>query len=386
MAKKEYNVPVSGVVARYARTSLGLSVSDACKQLHIEAGELDAIEAGVEQPSIILLKSMAKVYKRSLTFLLLTEVPEEKPLPRDHRTAGSVKLDQFHSKTILTVRKARALAISQIDLLREMNLPVPVFKHRATLQDDPRSFGQRLRQQLELHHLREEGVTDAQALEHTIEAVSALGVLVYQLSLTQDGLRGFSILDEEVPIIVLKRGGEMPTARLFTLFHELGHVMLGESGMCDLHAANGEQIEYWCNSFAAEALLPRAELRQHATVVQHLADNAGPEWAKGELANIAKGYHVGLEVVLRALLSEKLTTQQFYEEHHLKWKEKAFGRAKKGQKREDSTIKGKVQERGRAFVRLVFSAFDRERIGAIQASQLLDVPMDRFSQARQLVA
>ncbi len=386
MAKKEYKVPIAGQVVRYARTSLGLSVDDACKQLHIEAGELEAIEAGSEQPGIAMLKTMTKVYRRSLTFLLLAEVPHEKPLPRDHRTAGSVKLGQFHSKTILTVRKARTLALSQIDLLREMNLSVPNFHHSATLKDDPKGLGQKIRQQLELHHLREDGVTDAQALEHTIEAVSALGVLVYQLSLTQDGLRGFSIIDEEVPIIVLKRGGELPTAKLFTLFHELGHVMLGESGMCDLHAADGEAIEQWCNSFAAEALLPRPELRQHATVVQHLAERAGPEWAKGELANIAKGYHVGLEVVLRALLSEKLTTQQFYEEHHLKWKEKAFGRAKKGLKREDSTIKGKVQERGRAFVRLVFSAFDRERIGAIQASQLLDVPMDRFSQARQLVA
>ncbi|HNU55069.1 MAG TPA: ImmA/IrrE family metallo-endopeptidase [Flavobacteriales bacterium] len=384
MAKKQYKVPVSGVVAQYARTSLGLSLSDACKQLDIEAEELEAIEAGSEQPEIVLLKSMAKVYKRSLTFMLLAEVPYEKPLPRDHRTAGSVKLEHFHSKTILTVRKARTLAISQIDLLRNLNLPVPAFKYRSTLQDDPRALGQKLRQQLELYHLREEGITDAQALEHTIDAVSALGVLVYQLSLTQDGLRGFSVLDEEVPIIVLKRGGEMPTARLFTLFHELGHVMLGESGMCDLHAADGEAIEQWCNSFAAEVLLPREELRQHEVVVQHLAANVGKEWARVELANIAKEYHVGLEVVLRALHSEKLTTPEFYEEHHLKWKEKAFGRAKKGQPRD--TIKGKVQERGRSFVRLIFNAFDRERIGAIQASQLLDVPMDRFSHARQLVA
>jgi len=87
---------------------------------------------------------------------------------------------------------------------------------------------------------------------------------------------------------------------------------------------------------------------------------------------------------LRTLLSEKLTTRDFYEEHHLKWKERAFGRAKKGQARD--TVKGKVQERGRSFVRLIFSAFDRDRIGAVQASQLLDVPMDRFTQARQLVA
>jgi hypothetical protein len=91
-----------------------------------------------------------------------------------------------------------------------------------------------------------------------------------------------------------------------------------------------------------------------------------------------------LEVVLRRLLSEKLTSQEFYEENHEKWKDKAFGRPKKRQTRD--TVASKIQERGRPFVRLIFSAIDRERIGPLQASQLLDVPMDRFAHARQLVA
>lgn len=384
MAKKDYKISVAPHVLRYARTSLGLSVGEAAMQLDIVERDLEELEDGTQQPQISQLRSMTKLYKRSLTFLFLAEVPEEKPMPRDHRTSGSVKLGQFTPKTILTVRKARALAQSQIELLQAMDMPVPSFKLQATLKDDPKALGQALRTELELHHLRTEDVTDAQALEHTVEAISGLGVLVYQLSLTQDDLRGFSITDEKVPIIVLKRGGEMPTARLFTLFHELAHIILGESGMCDLHAADGETIESWCNSFAAEALMPAAELRQHPVVVKHLGDNLGMEWDKFELVAIAKGYHVGLEVVLRTLLSEKLTTRDFYEEHHLKWKERAFGRAKKGQARD--TVKGKVQERGRSFVRLIFSAFDRDRIGAVQASQLLDVPMDRFTQARQLVA
>ena len=362
MAKKDYRVPVSGQVLKYARTSLGISLEQACIHLRLEVDQLEAIEAGTEAPKIALLKAMAKTYKRSLTFLLLAEVPFEKPLPQDHRTSGSTKLDHFHTKTILAVRKARSLALAQIDLFREMDLPVITFKRQASLHDDPKQLGKKTRRELQLNLLRDPSVTPVQALEHTIEAVSAMGVLVYQLSLTQDGLRGFSILDEEVPVIVLKRGSEMPSARLFTLFHELGHVLLGESGMCDLHGINGEAVEKWCNSFAAEVLLPQAELLQHAVVTKHLSEKKGPEWTKAELASIAKGYHVSLEVVLRALLSGKLTTAKFYEEHHIKWKEKAFGRAKKGQPRD--TIKGKVQERGRTFVRLIFNAFDRDRIGS----------------------
>jgi Zn-dependent peptidase ImmA (M78 family) len=384
VAKKDYQILVAAHVLRYARTSLGLTVEEAATHLDIAQRDLEDLEAGNQRPKISQLRTMAKVYKRSLTFLLLADVPQEKPVPRDLRTVDSKELGHFKPKTILTVRKARALAESQIDLLRDMDVTVTKFNVRASLNDDAAERGKAIRKELELHHLRAEGITDKQALEHTIEAVTGLGVLVYQLSLTQDGLRGFSILDEEVPVIVMKRGGETATARLFTLFHELGHVMLGDGGMCDLQDANSQAIEKWCNTFAAEALLPVVEVRRHSVVSQHLSERRGTEWTKSELALIAKDYHVGLEVVLRRLLSEKLTSQEFYEENHEKWKDKAFGRPKKRQTRD--TVASKIQERGRPFVRLIFSAIDRERIGPLQASQLLDVPMDRFAHARQLVA
>ncbi|MBL0128422.1 MAG: ImmA/IrrE family metallo-endopeptidase [Flavobacteriales bacterium] len=384
MAKKDYQISVAAHVLRYARTSLGLTVEEAMTQLDIAQHELEDLETGTQQPKISQLRSMAKVYKRSLTFLLLADVPQEKPVPRDLRTVDSKKLGHFKPKTILAVRKARALAESQIDLLRAMDMAVPKFNMRGSLNEDAAERGKAIREVLELHHLRAEGITAKQALEHTIEAVTGLGVLVFQLTLTQDGLRGFSILDEEIPVIVMKRGSETVTARLFTLFHELGHVMLGDGGMCDLHETNSQTVEKWCNTFAAEALLPSSEVRQHEVVRKHLADALGMEWSKQELALIAKDYHVSLEVVLRRLLTERLTSKKFYEENHEKWKDKAFGRAKKGQTRD--TVASKIQERGRPFVRLIFSAIDRERIGPLQASQLLDVPMDRFAHARQLVA
>jgi len=384
VAKKDYQISIAPHVLRYARTSLGLTVAEAATQLDIAQRDIEELEAGDQQPKISQLRTMAKVYKRSLTYLLLADVPLEKPIPRDLRTIDSKKLGHFKPKTILTVRKARALAESQIDLLRDMDMPVTKFGMRASLNEDAAERGKAIRKELELHHLRSEGTTDKQALEHTIEAVTGLGVMVYQLSLTQDGLRGFSILDEEVPVIVMKRGGETATARLFTLFHELGHVMLGDGGMCDLQDADSQSVEKWCNTFAAEALLPSAEVKQHAVVRKHQADALGMEWSKYELALIAKDYHVSLEVVLRRLLTEGLTSKKFYEENHEKWKDKAFGRTKKGQTRD--TVASKIQERGRPFVRLIFSAIDRERIGPLQASQLLDVPMDRFAHARQLVA
>ena len=178
MAKKDYQISIAPHVLRYARTSLGLTVAEAATQLDIAQRDIEELEAGDQQPKISQLRTMAKVYKRSLTYLLLADVPLEKPIPRDLRTIDSKKLGHFKPKTILTVRKARALAESQIDLLRDMDMPVTKFGMRASLNEDAAERGKAIRKELELHHLRSEGTTDKQALEHTIEAVTGLGVMV----------------------------------------------------------------------------------------------------------------------------------------------------------------------------------------------------------------
>ncbi|MBK7084990.1 MAG: hypothetical protein IPH53_10110 [Flavobacteriales bacterium] len=111
-------------------------------------------------------------------------------------------------------------------------------------------------------------------------------------------------------------------------------MMLGDGGMCISATPNSQAVEKWCNTFAAEALLPSSEVKQHAVVRKHQADALGMEWSKYELALIAKDYHISLEVVRRRLLTEGLTSKKFYEENHEKWTDKAFGRTKKGQTRD----------------------------------------------------
>ena len=69
--------------------------------------------------------------------------------------------------------------------------------------------------------------------------------------MTQDNIRDFSITYEKVPAIVIKRSKEEPQAKIFTLFHEFGHLLLDNAGMCDLvEMQETKQIEKWCNQLA----------------------------------------------------------------------------------------------------------------------------------------
>jgi Zn-dependent peptidase ImmA (M78 family) len=64
---------------------------------------------------------------------------------------------------------------------------------------------------------------------------------------------------------------EAESPRVFTLLHELAHVMLNEPGICDMHESDdsGTDLEPFCNSVAGAALFPRTELLASGVVRQH---------------------------------------------------------------------------------------------------------------------
>ena len=161
-----------------------------------------------------------------------------------------------------------------------------------------------------------------------IEHVNSLGVAVFQLSLPQDNLRGFSILDETMPVIVIKKSGEQSTVKIFTLFHELGHILLNEGGFCDISFDNkAQRIEKWCNAFASELLVPQSHLLQ-MEVVKRYAVNNEKIWVKNDLIELANHFHVGPLAILRCLLENSLTTSAFYNEKHKIWNKPTFGFSK----------------------------------------------------------
>lgn len=388
MSTNDFNLRVEPKVLVHARESLGwMDMDHAAQQIGISLTDLKGIESGKKVPKISTLKKMASKYKRSLTYLLLDEVPKEKPLPTDHRTIGSKALSALPTKDIIAVRQARSLAMAHAELRGVMDLSASKFELRAHMKDDAAEWGRRIRKLIGLEHLNDESIKSKQALEIAVDAVSALGILVLRLNLDQQGLRGFSLLDESVPVIVIRRSSkDVHSIKLFTLFHELGHVLLRHGGMCDLKEGNTQNVEKWCNQFAAEALFPMEELLKHPIVTSHIERKEGDVWRYTELNNIAKGRHVGREMVLRLLLDAELTTQAFYKANRDKWADKPhFSAGKKTPKPRD-TVDEKVRERSSSFVRLVFNALDRQRIDQVRVADLLDVPFTGLAHARQLVA
>ena len=374
-------IKVNPNVLIWARESLALTRNQVSGKSGISYKRLTQIEETGKPPSIDELKELSKIYKRTIATLLLTIPPEEKPVPKDRRTVDSEVLGNFHEKTIMAVRKARALAQSFMELRQELNINVPKFEFSYSLNNDPKEIASHLRLQWNLNGIREiENIEFV--LTGYIEKIESLGIAVFQLSLTQDNLRGFSITDDIIPIIGIKGGGEPTTAKIFTLFHEVGHLLLNEGGFCDLSEKTNIQIEKWCNAFAAEILIPTADLLNMKIVMEHQQQN-DTLWMKNTLIELGNHFHVGPLAILRSLLENNRTTPSFYKEKHQAWNKPQFGRSKAQEGR--NPAKETIKEKGRTYISLAFQAFDNNRIDLKDLSDFLGDKMSNIPKTRLLL-
>jgi Zn-dependent peptidase ImmA (M78 family) len=105
--------------------------------------------------------------------------------------------------------------------------------------------------------------------------------------------RGFTLSDERAPLVFIN-GSDTKSAQMFTLAHELAHIWLGKTGLSDLAPVSvpTNDIEKWCNSVAAEILVPVALMRNE----YHASDNLF-----GEYNRLAKYFKVSTLVIIRRL-------------------------------------------------------------------------------------
>jgi Zn-dependent peptidase ImmA (M78 family) len=123
--------------------------------------------------------------------------------------------------------------------------------------------------------------------------------------------RGFVLVDDYAPLVFVN-GADAKAAQMFTLAHELAHVIFGSSAAFDLRqlTAATAPIEQACNRAAAEFLVPIELLRQRWRGV---GNQANP------FDSLAHQFKVSQLVAARRALDAQLITRDrffaFYAEY-----------------------------------------------------------------------
>jgi Zn-dependent peptidase ImmA (M78 family) len=87
------------------------------------------------------------------------------------------------------------------------------------------------------------------------QKIEAKQIFILQESFPSEDGSGYVLWDDLCPVIIINTHNQNYARRLFTLIHELAHVLLRQSGISDPFVRSNV-TEQFCNRFAAEFLVP----------------------------------------------------------------------------------------------------------------------------------
>jgi Zn-dependent peptidase ImmA (M78 family) len=216
------------------------------------------------------------------------------------------------------------------------------------------------------------------ALRGWIKTLEGRGILVFQTGdVTLDEMRGFSLSEPVLPAVVLN-GKDSPRARVFTLMHELTHLGLRQSGLCNpTRAAPGartddQAVETYCNRVAGAILVPTDSMREHPAVRDAVGQR---DWEERTISDIAEHFGVSREVILFRLLSLNLTSQGFVSRKLDQYDEQYRRRRAEPSVGFLPFHRRVIRDNGVLFTRLVLNALEREQITPADFSDFLGVQL-----------
>lgn len=247
--------PINGATLRWAREVLWIEPQELARTCGVTEARLAAFESGDAQPTMRQLQKLASKLDRTLAFFF-TDPPETSDVPTgaDFRAGGAKTVPSVLAREMRRANQHR-------DVLLELSGPVVAPALVGALdRSNVQERACELRSAL--------GLTMAFTPPETVESqvfgfwrglLEQNGVLVFQVArVGLDVFRGLAIHHEVLPIIVIN-GADSNNGKVFTLFHEVGHLVQRTSGLCNL--ADDVAEEALVNEFAACFLMPEPQVR-----------------------------------------------------------------------------------------------------------------------------
>ncbi|MCL0081050.1 ImmA/IrrE family metallo-endopeptidase [Peptococcaceae bacterium] len=225
------------------------------------------------QPTFHQLENFAKATLTPFGFFFLEEPPEESlPIPF-FRTLRNEISEKPSVNLLETVKIMQQRQDWMRELLIEEGHEPLKFVNSVQSDNNVVLITQQMHDILNLKkHWAAKQPTWTSALSFLRETMEDAGILVVVNGIVGNNthrkldpveFRGFVLADDYAPLVFVN-GTDSKAAQIFTLAHELAHILIGSSGVFDLHDLQpaDDPKEQLCNQAAAEFLVPETELRK----------------------------------------------------------------------------------------------------------------------------
>jgi Zn-dependent peptidase ImmA (M78 family)/transcriptional regulator with XRE-family HTH domain len=304
----------------WARLRANLSTADLAKKVGVKEDTVLAWEES-GQLSMAQIDRIAGATHTPVGYLFLNAPPVEKLPISDLRTVGSIGVSTPSPELLDTLNDAMRRQDWFREYLQSNNAHPLDFVGSLTADQSVVNAASKIRQLISWDfHIRQARNWEESLVKQT-EAIEDAGILVMHNSVVGNNnyrplqvteFRGFALSDKYAPLVFINYR-DTKAAQMFTLAHEVVHIWLGESGVSNLNqtrVGDTQNIERFCNSVAAELLMPLDDLKSQWQSISAYRDS---------VARLARNFKVSSLVALRRLydagyISESDFTRRYSDE------------------------------------------------------------------------
>lgn len=315
------------------------------------------------------IEMIAKYFKKPWSYLLIDDVEVFPKKDQDNRTHDNqqkpVSADILDELQIANFMLDTAIEIFPKDKVLRPNFTLNTSSDASTIANKIRKF-------LDVPITAQLAVKDEyEALRLWVEAIQNKGVYISQRRLKDETIRAFSLTRNNHALVVVDTG-DTPYARIFSILHEYCHVLLRNTGICDLDEHS--TTERFCNEFSAEVLLPIDLINQE---LRGLSFTNRLDEDEDTIKVLSKRFRVSQAVLLIRLNGIGLLSDGLYSKLETRRRNKTGGRKGSG----GDFYRTKINAVGKKYAQNVFNALSEGSINRSDASVLLGVGehlVDRF--------
>lgn len=311
------NATLNPNVLQWARKKAGLSEDTLANKVGVQLGLVREWETTGSIP-FPLVEKLAEKTRTAFGFLFLEEPPQPSLPIADFR-----RLDDAHCSTpsedLLDIIYSAQLKQNWYReyLISIGEEPLP-FVGKFSVKTPIKETAGDIKKTLNIGPALAQRTTKwEETIRFTTEAAEEYGILVLRAGyaggntgrkLSVDEFRGFAMSDKYAPLIFIN-GADAPAAQIFTIAHEIAHIWIGETGVSNLDRtySTGSAVEKYCNSVAAEVLLPLDEIH---------ASWQGRQNDISEIDRLSDKYKISRIVVARRARDAELLTEEKFNSYY----------------------------------------------------------------------
>ncbi len=312
-------IKINNDILVWARQELNITQEEVADRMGRNIEDIVNWEEGKDYPTYAQLEKLAyTIYKRPLAVFFFPNIPN---IPKNNgkfRTLDNEIFNEIPTRIIELMNQARVMQLN----LQELDSNSRIRITELELDIHEQNFYEKLRDVLGVDlELQKKAKNMSDAFEMWRSAFYECGVYVFKEAFKDNSFSGFCLYDIKYPVIYINNSMSY-SRQIFTLFHELCHILIKTSGIDKANddyisrlELDNRKLEMICNMFAGKFLVPTNDLLK-------LIDNV--EINEKNIEKLSKKYSVSRDVILRKLLDMGKISKEAYEKKHSDYQEEMY--------------------------------------------------------------